>query len=770
MSANSKSRFGFKWGTSSATTSEAPSPGANPTSTTTTSQTPAERKGDVNELRTLLSDPAVQKDDARHRDVLRRVLAMMTMGVDTSSLFTHMVLACVTKDLVKKKMLYLYICAYSETNSETAILAINTLQKDCKDESPLVRGLALRSLASLRLPQLTEYLVPTLKACLSDTAPYVRKTAILATLKLFRVSPETFRSMGLVDRLYGALRDNDGLVSTNALAVLQEVLVDDGGISVNKSVLYFLLNRMRDVSEWQQCLILDLALKYTPANEEEMFDIMNLLEERLRGTNSAVIIACSHVFLHLTQNLPAVHGQVFQRLKEPLLTIMATSQSAETSYAVLCHIKLLVERDPKAFLANFKDFYCRHTDPSYIKSVRMDILASVASETSAKEIITELVAYVSDQNQHISRHAIQCICKIALRLDCVAKQALDHFLELLQMDVEHVRGETLVMMKSYLRKYTLITTVRPFLECIVKIYKEMAFEDSDSKVAFVWVLGEFGEHIPESPYLLETIGQDLSSETHALRIEVLTSLMKLFFKRPPEVQPILASVFSQLINDFSHADVHDRALLYYRLLRVNPRAASEVVCAPKTAVTTFAEDDTSEMRDQLFEEFNTLSVIFHMPSSHFIKTNELVPSEADEEEEEASESEDKSEADEKGLLSRDLKLTDEAAIEPPEFQRKWAKLETSCTFSLRLKAVPASSLLEEMLEQVNIMTLACGQQGTLLKLYLFAQPQDEADLHFLAEVGIQSTGNVQVTVKSEDDRTNSFVDVLKATFAPMCVQ
>ena len=94
----------------------------------------------------------------------------MTIGVDTSALFSEMILACITKDLVAKKMIYFYLCVHSETNSEIAILAINTLQKDCKDESPLVRGLALRSLASLRLPQLTEYLIPTLKACLLDTA------------------------------------------------------------------------------------------------------------------------------------------------------------------------------------------------------------------------------------------------------------------------------------------------------------------------------------------------------------------------------------------------------------------------------------------------------------------------------------------------------------------------------------------------------------------------------------------------------------------------
>lgn len=42
---------------------------------------------------------------------------------------------------------------------ELALLAINTLLKDCRDDDPTIRGLALRSLCALRVPNLLEYLV-----------------------------------------------------------------------------------------------------------------------------------------------------------------------------------------------------------------------------------------------------------------------------------------------------------------------------------------------------------------------------------------------------------------------------------------------------------------------------------------------------------------------------------------------------------------------------------------------------------------------------------
>ena len=726
----------------------------------TQKNTPAERKGEVSDLRTQLRDPATEKDPARRRDLLKKVVAFMTIGVDTSALFSEMILACITKDLVAKKMIYFYLCVHSETNSEIAILAINTLQKDCKDESPLVRGLALRSLASLRLPQLTEYLIPTLKACLLDTAPYVRKTAILATLKLYRISPESFRQMGLTEKMYGMLRDNDALVAMNALAVLQEVTEETGGINVNKSILYFLLNRLRDVAEWQQILILDLVLKYTPQNEDEMFDIMNLLEERLRGSNSAVIISCSRVFLYLTQNLPTVHRQVFDRLKEPLLTLMSTSGNVETSYAVLCHIKLLVQREPKVFSSNIKDFYCRHTEPTYIKAVKMEIMTFIATEQTAADTVSELAVYASDVNNEIAKLAIVCMGRIALRVDSSAKAVLDHFLEFLTLDLEHVRAQTLVVMKDFLRKYSDIKVVRPFLDTLVKIYKDMHFTDDESKVALVWVLGEFGEHIEDAPYLVESLTASLMTESYSLRIEILTSGMKLFFKRPPEMQPVLATIFRLLINDFSHADVHDRALLYYRLLRNNVRAAAQVVCAPKDPVFNFVEDDNSDVRDKLFEEFNSLSVIYNLPSVAFLKKETAAEEEEEEEEEDDDEEDENQQA---GLLA--LELSEDASIEPPEFQRKWAKLESSSAFQLKFKAVPKTSDLEDALEQSNIMTMASGAQGAAIKFYLFAQ-QDGESTHFLVEMVLQSTGNASVVVKSDDSRAADFIAVLKKVLAP----
>lgn len=83
----------------------------------------------------------------------------------------------------------MFLSYYSRTNSEVALLAINTMHRDCGHTNPIIRGMALRSLSSLGVPNLVEYIVPMILKGLKDDAPYVRKTAAISTIKLYHISP-----------------------------------------------------------------------------------------------------------------------------------------------------------------------------------------------------------------------------------------------------------------------------------------------------------------------------------------------------------------------------------------------------------------------------------------------------------------------------------------------------------------------------------------------------------------------------------------------------
>jgi hypothetical protein len=100
--------------------------------------------------------------------------------------------------------------------------------------------------------------------------------------------------------------------------------------------------------------------------------------------------------------------------------------------------------------------------------------------------------------------------------------------------------------------------------------------------------------------------------------------MRLFFKRAPEMKPILASYFQQTMKNSSDADLKQRIMFYYRLLKQDIQLAEKVINQKEAMESTqFFEDKQSEKRERLFMEFNSLSVVYGRPSEKFLKDSAL---------------------------------------------------------------------------------------------------------------------------------------------------
>lgn len=67
---------------------------------------------------------------------------------------------------------------------------------------------------------------------------------------------------------------------------------------------------VQEFSEWAQCQVLEFAAHYRPSGEQEVYDFMNVLDDRLSHSNSAVVMATVKLFLHYTLSMPATHQQV----------------------------------------------------------------------------------------------------------------------------------------------------------------------------------------------------------------------------------------------------------------------------------------------------------------------------------------------------------------------------------------------------------------------------------------------------------------------------
>ncbi|KAJ3671027.1 hypothetical protein LUZ60_008453 [Juncus effusus] len=587
------------------------------------------------QLRNLAGSRAPGSDESK-RDLFKRVISCMTVGIDVSPCFSEMVMCSATSDVVLKKMCYLYVGNYARGNPDLALLTINFLQKDCHDLDPTIRGLALRSLCSLRVQNLVEYLVAPLVSGLKDPSAYVRTVAAVGVLKLYHISANTCHDSDFPAVLKALmLSDPDAQVVANCLYSLQEIWTLEAANSeeaareiealYSKSLIYYLLNKIRDFSEWAQCIVLDLVSKYIPADNSEIFDMMNLLEDRLQHANGAVVLATIKVFLHLTMSMTDVHQQVYERIKAPLLTLVGAG-SSEQSYAVLCHLHLLVMRAPMLFSSDYKHFYCQFSDPSYVKKLKLEMLTAIANESNTYEIVTELCEYAGNVDVNIARESIRAVGKIALQQYDV-NAIVDRLLQFLEMEKDYITAETLVLVKDLLRKYPQWSQ-----DCIAVVgnISSKSIQEPKAKAALIWMLGEYSQDMLDAPYVLESLVENWDDEpAPEVRLHLLTAVMKCFFKRAPETQKALGAALAAGLAD-THQDVHDRALFYYRLLQYNVSTAEKVVNPPKQAVSVFADTQSGETKDRIFDEFNTMSVVYQKPSYMFTDRDHRGPFELSE--------------------------------------------------------------------------------------------------------------------------------------------
>eukprot|EP01083_Nonionella_stella_P022282 61615_1 len=749
------------------------------------------KRGEINELQGLLRNAKVDKNPAQKREVIKKVIAYMTLGIDVSRLFSEMIMATHTQDLVQKKMVYLYLCTYAIQKPELTILAINTLQKDGQDDDPMVRGLALRSLCSLRLPDLAEYVEKPIRAGLKDSSAYVRKTAVVGVAKLFRISPESIQDSDFIDMLYDMLKDRDVLVVQNVIMTLNDILSDEGGMAVNRPIIMHLMSRLKEFNEWGQCIVLEVISKFKTAEQQEIFRIMNILNDRLKHSNSAVVLATVKVFLTLTQEMPEVCMRVYESIREPLMTLMS-SQTFEISYPVLSHVSLLVSRQPAVFEDSYKHFFCRYNDPPSVKSIKMNTLIDIAAQSNSVEILAELSEYVTDVNVNIAKQAIMCIGRLAVKVNNCVDLSIEHLLGFLDLKNDYVSTSTFVVMKNILRKYP-----DCFPAIVPHLHSHMSsMDEAEGKAAAIWMIGEYGgdeNMLDDAPYVLESFIDAYEEEPHReVRLELLTATVKLFFKRPPEVQLMLGRLLKAAIDDTSSFDIRDRALLYYRLLEYDVHEAARVINCPKVVVNAFIEADDFAMKDRIFEEFNTLSVLYGKPSEKFIENRDFFESSGEESD---SESDDNQESgsllpaesgipdvvesnvattedggdllDFAGLAlppqpALSLQLAPSPNVSPQEFQKRWPAMQGRVeTLTLSDASENARKRFEELARGAHFRTMASGTVGRESKFYFYAQEaKNPSEGLILMEVKINlDSCAVNATIKCQ--KSSSFDDVVK---------
>jgi AP-4 complex subunit beta-1 len=401
---------------------------------------------------------------------------------------------------------------------------------------------------------------------------------------------------------------------------------------------------------------------------------------------------------------------------------------------------------------------------------------------------------VADIDVHISRLAVRSMTRIACR-NCggpgCEQSVARRLVEMLDLNIDHICSEAATGLSHLLRKHPeLKDAIAPPLPRTLRYIQEPR-----GKASIIYLLGECGDVVPEAPYTLEKLIDQYDTLTDpAIKSALLSSTMKLFFLRPPETQKMLGRLLAKATDDVSSQDLHDRGLLYYRMLQTDPAVVEAAIKTNPTLgeLVNFTEDDDVELKKKLMKEFNTLAILYGKTSENFIAekyqvTYTMMPPEhplppgvdpgvmqlqpMTQQQQQAP----PDAAPAGGGMVMDLLGFDggggappaPAPVAPPtaaglslkpvtlsgdEYQAHWGAIpdgEATVT-AIPIGAIPSSTdQVERTLGAYNVLTMASGELPTEFKFFLYAADEASGEL-FLVQSNLVKSGEplLIVTIKA----------------------
>jgi vesicle coat complex subunit len=435
---------------------------------------------------------------------------------------------------------------------------------------------------------------------LIDDDPYVKKTAALSVAKIYQIMPEHTKEFGFIKLLQELLQDGNSIVVANAAAALYEISKEAGKnyLKANKETIGKLLNALNETNEWGQIYILESIINYKPKEEKEAEEIIERISPRLQHANPAVVLGATKNILHFLDFIENKTNQdsILKKLSAPLVTLL--SAEPEIQYIGLCNILLILQQIPNVFEKNVKMFFCRFSDPIYVKLSKIDVMIAVADSSNVDQIISELHEYCNDIDQDFVRRSVKAIGQVVCKVERIAKKGV----EALREHITHEHGsesalqEAVIVACRILRKYP-----KKFDGLIKDICLQMKrIDEQESKSALIWIIGEYAEKIDDAEGKIQFFVDSFKDEATYVCLQILTAAVKMYIKKPDDCEEMVMYVLKLASEESDNPDLRDRGYIYWRMLSTDPTTTKEVVLAKRP---DYDEDLTKLMDAETNEIF-----------------------------------------------------------------------------------------------------------------------------------------------------------------------
>ncbi|XP_032865029.1 AP-3 complex subunit beta-1 isoform X2 [Tyto alba] len=535
------------------------------------------------------------KDSAK-LDAMKRIVGMIAKGKNASELFPAVVKNVASKNIEIKKLVYVYLMRYAEEQQDLALLSISTFQRALKDPNQLIRASALRVLSSIRVPIIVPIMMLAIKEASSDLSPYVRKNAAHAIQKLYSLDPE--QKEMLIEVIEKLLKDRSTLVAGSVVMAFEEVCPDR--IDLIHKNYRKLCNLLVDVEEWGQVVIIHMLTRYartqfvSPWKDEvvEEYSENNFYESDeeqkendrrvknvytmdpdhrlllrntkplLQSRNAAVVMAVAQLYWHLAPKSEA--GVVSKSL------VRLLRSNREVQYIVLQNIATMSIQRKGMFEPFLKSFYVRSTDPTMIKTLKLEILTNLANEANISTLLREFQTYVKSQDKQFAAATIQAIGRCATNINEVTDTCLNGLVCLLSNRDEIVVAESVVVIKKLLQ--TQPAHHGEIIKHMAKLLDNITVPVA--RASILWLIGEYCERVPKiAPDVLRKTAKSFTNEDDLVKLQILNLGAKLYLTNSKQTKLLTQYVLNLGKYDQSY-DIRDRTRFIRQLIVPNEKSGA----------------------------------------------------------------------------------------------------------------------------------------------------------------------------------------------------
>ncbi|PVZ99717.1 hypothetical protein BB558_004254 [Smittium angustum] len=468
-----------------------------------------------------------------------------------------------------------------------------------------------------------ERLADQLRASMKDKDPYVRKTAALSLLKLFKSNTNLFEEDGdLLDLLKKHLLDENPSVVANSVAALMEISFTFPQVKLvfNPAAARKLAVALNECNEWSQVHLLKALMYTVPNNSEEAMVLIERILPRFQHSNTSVVLGAIRLVCYLMNFLDDKDEliQLCNKITPPLVTLLGSGPQVQL--VTLKSILLLHERWPHVMQGQIQALFCKYSEPNYVRIEKLELLVRLVDDDNANLVLMELAEYSLEQDGVFVKKVIESVGRIALKISSASDECVAILMKVGFSNREYAIESVTVELEKILIKYP-----NRYKRILNRILGQVEFiTEPNAKAAIVWMCGVYIKSAKNAEAILKDISSNFINEKSQVQLALLTALAKLFVYKPSSLNTVISSVLTVATDKAIGPDVRDRAFFYWRLFSLSPESAKKVIMSKTTSVTSYVEGMNLEKLDCLLLQLGTLSSVYYIPQHIMFKgTKEL---------------------------------------------------------------------------------------------------------------------------------------------------